>query len=177
MPVRLDPLGRIGRFLEAGGPVLWAILLTSLLLWMLALERYGYLFGPFRARCRREAAAWRRRADRRSWRARQIRNALISEAAASLRHSLPLIRTLTALLPLMGLLGTVTGMIGTFEVMTRSGIGDLRGMASGISEALVTTMAGLVTALSGVFLGADLRRRTAGAIRLLADLLPEETGE
>jgi len=54
---------------------------------------------------------------------------------------------LAAIAPLLGLLGTVTGMIGTFHVITLHGTGDPRLMSGGISEALVTTMLGLSVAI------------------------------
>ncbi len=62
-------------------------------------------------------------------------------------HNLDLLATLAALMPILGLLGTVTGMISTFHVIALKGTGDAQAMAGGISEALITTQAGLVTAV------------------------------
>ena len=62
-----------------------------------------------------------------------------------------MIKTLVSLAPLLGLLGTVTGMIGVFEVLATTGGGDARSMAAGVSQATIPTMAGMVAALSGVF--------------------------
>ena len=62
-----------------------------------------------------------------------------------------LINTCVALAPLFGLLGTVTGMIEVFQVMAFTGGGDARSMAGGVSKATLPTMAGMTTALSGVF--------------------------
>ena len=64
---------------------------------------------------------------------------------------LPVIKTLVALCPLLGLLGTVTGMIEVFNIMAVTGGGDAKSMAGGVSRATVPTMAGMVAALSGVF--------------------------
>ncbi len=61
--------------------------------------------------------------------------------------SLNLLATLAALMPILGLLGTVTGMIATFTVIKLQGTGDAQSMAGGISEALITTQAGLVASL------------------------------
>lgn len=61
--------------------------------------------------------------------------------------------------PLLGLLGTVTGMITTFDVIAEFGTGNARALASGISEALVTTQSGLVIAVPGMLLGGLLFRR------------------
>ncbi|TIH15923.1 MotA/TolQ/ExbB proton channel family protein [Marinifilum sp. JC120] len=65
---------------------------------------------------------------------------------------------LAAIAPLLGLLGTVTGMITTFDVIAQFGTGNARALASGISEALVTTQSGLVIAVPGLILGGLLFR-------------------
>ena len=64
---------------------------------------------------------------------------------------LPMLKTLVALAPLLGLLGTVTGMIEVFNVMAVTGGGDAKSMAGGVSKATIPTMAGMVAAISGVF--------------------------
>ena len=76
---------------------------------------------------------------------------LISQAKEAVNRYLPLINTCVALAPLFGLLGTVTGMIEVFQVMAFTGGGDARSMAGGVSKATLPTMAGMTTALSGVF--------------------------
>jgi biopolymer transport protein ExbB len=75
------------------------------------------------------------------------------------RRALPAIRALITVLPLLGLLGTVSGMIHTFEVITAFGGANRRGIAAGISEALVATLTGLVTALSGLYFSVHLEAR------------------
>ena len=66
--------------------------------------------------------------------------------------SMPTIATLGALLPMLGLLGTVTGMINVFEVIALHGTGKPEQMASGISQALLTTASGLIFAIPVIFL-------------------------
>jgi biopolymer transport protein ExbB len=63
------------------------------------------------------------------------------------------ILVLAAVAPLMGLLGTVTGMIATFDVITEHGTGDPKMLSGGISEALVTTMEGLIVAIPLLLVG------------------------
>lgn len=65
---------------------------------------------------------------------------------------LALIGVLAAVAPLLGLLGTVTGMIATFDVMAVFGTGNAKAMAGGISEALITTQTGLLVAIPGLYM-------------------------
>jgi len=157
-------------FIELGGDVLWAIMAALFLMWTLILERLWYLYRVF-PRTRREiVGAWESRSDRRSWYAKSIRDSLVSEASLGLRQHLGTIKALIAVCPLLGLLGTVTGMIAVFDVMTFSG-GSARALASGVSMATVPTMAGMVAALSGVYFGALLEHKAQIEADTLQDLL------
>ena len=167
----LEPLKETRDFLELGGPVLIAILLVSLLLWTLILERYWYIFVSHRRHKQALCAKWLKRDDQDSWSAKKIREGMISKSRCALQNNLILIKTLTKLLPLLGLLGTVTGMIETFDVMTVFGKAHPRGMAAGISQALLTTMAGLVTALAGFYFSIDLSHRAKIATQKLGERL------
>jgi biopolymer transport protein ExbB len=87
-----------------------------------------------------------------------------------------LIKTCVALCPLLGLLGTVTGMIEVFEVMAIAGSGNPRSMASGVSKATVPTMAGMVAALSGVAMSTYLETKARRERDFIADELFIEHG-
>ncbi|MGE0083924.1 MAG: MotA/TolQ/ExbB proton channel family protein [Desulfococcaceae bacterium] len=82
----------------------------------------------------------------------------------SLGDYLTVIAVLAAITPLLGLLGTVTGMIATFDVLAVFGTGNARAMADGISEALITTQTGLLVAIPGLYMKSFLDRR-AGNLR------------
>ena len=84
------------------------------------------------------------------------------EAQPALQRGLSLIAIASATAPLLGLLGTVTGMIHTFKLINIFGTGDARSLASGISEALVTTEFGLAVAIPALILHALLSRKTQG---------------
>ena len=140
-------------FLEAGGGVLWVILAAAVLLWALILERWMYFRQDLPRRSQELVEAWRGRQDYSSWRARHIRRALVSELNRAANRNISAIKTLVALCPLLGLLGTVTGMIQVFDVMAALGTGNARAMASGIFKATIPTMAGMVVALSGIYFG------------------------
>ncbi len=90
---------------------------------------------------------------------RTLAASLASTLAERARRYITTIIVLAAAAPLLGLLGTVTGMISTFDVMAQYGTGNAKAMASGISEALITTQAGLFIAVPGLFMGNFLRRR------------------
>ncbi len=147
----LDWYEAIRDFLEMGGPVLRVIGLLTFVMWVLIFERVIYFRFGHPQLVRSVLATWRGRDEQDSWNARKIRDALISRVSLNIDAYLPLIKTLVALCPLLGLLGTVTGMIEVFEVMAFSGTGNPRSMAAGVSKATIPTMAGMVAALSGVF--------------------------
>ncbi|PVY77365.1 outer membrane transport energization protein ExbB [Tamilnaduibacter salinus] len=149
---------QILQFLERGGDVLLVILGVIFFMWLLILERLMYFTIGHRRVADGVLASWEARGERQSWVAHQVRQDLVSEAAMGLRQSLGLIKSLVAICPLLGLLGTVTGMIEVFDVMAVMGTGSARAMASGISKATIPTMAGMVGALTGVFAITVLQR-------------------
>lgn len=156
-------------FLELGGFVLVLIALLTLFMWTLIFERVFYLRTRHPRVVREALEIWEDRPERKSWHARQIREEIISVAGQALQQNLPMLATCVALCPLMGLLGTVTGMVSVFEVMAVSGSGNPRSMAAGVSMATVPTMAGMVAALSGVAMSAYLERRAFRERELLAE--------
>jgi len=90
-----------------------------------------------------------------------------------LSKRLTLIKIISVVAPLIGLLGTVTGMINTFQAITLFGTGDPKLMAGGISQALVTTVLGLVVAIPMVFIFAYLNGRSRNIVNILQQ---ESTG-
>lgn len=156
-------------FIELGGPVLFLIGVVIFLMWILIIERLVHVKIQYPRFVKKILAHWESREERQSWHAHQIREQLISVAGQELQHNLLLIKSLVALCPLLGLLGTVTGMVEVFEVMAVSGSGNVRSMAAGVSKATVPTMAGMVAALSGVFMSAYLQRKSHVEKELLSE--------
>ncbi len=141
---------------EQGGAVLWVILAMSVLMWALILDRYLHYFFIMPKRRMRLLRLWGQ--DPGGGRPSALRvQAMMAAFSAPMHRFLLPIHALTSILPLLGLLGTINGMIKVFEVITLFGVGNARGMAAGISEALITTMAGLVTALSGLYFCVNLQ--------------------
>lgn len=81
------------------------------------------------------------------------------ETITILNKYLSFIGVLAGAAPLLGLLGTVTGMIATFDIISVFGTGNARAMAGGISEALITTQTGLVIAIPGLYMHGFLEKR------------------
>ena len=91
----------------------------------------------------------------------------ITKEVPLLEKGQTMIKLLAAVAPLLGLLGTVTGMIATFQSISLFGTGDPKLMASGISQALVTTMLGLVVAIPLLFLHNLIASRSRTLIQIL----------
>lgn len=164
-------LFNIELLLESGGLVLWLILIASVVMWTLIIERYLFVYLIHPKQIKQSLDEWQGRTERRSWYAQKIRQGMISESSASLHQYLLAIKTLIAALPMLGLLGTVDGMIQTFDVLTVFGTGNARGMAGGISVALITTMGGLLAALSGMYFSTQLEQRVTRVEEQVADVL------
>lgn len=169
MQTLINSYEAIRDFLELGGPVLRVIAVVILVMWILILERLIFFRTALNGLMKEALSTWEGRAERRSWHAHQIRAGIISNVRMAANQGLGVIQTLVALCPLLGLLGTVTGMITVFQVMAAQGTGNARSMAAGVSMATVPTMAGMVGALSGVFLVTILTRTARRRIALLED--------
>ena len=165
-----DAYINIIEFMEQGGDVLWLIAGLTFLMWTLIFERFWYFQSEHKNLVRESTEKWESRPERRSWSAHQIREALISEASDKIAGTLPLIQTCVALCPLLGLLGTVTGMISAFDAMATQG-GNARSMAAGVSMATIPTMSGMIASLSGVVGSTILKRKIDFETELFQDHL------
>jgi biopolymer transport protein ExbB len=144
------PFEALQAFVSAGGPVTLAILILTFFLWGLILERALYWMTAHGSVAARAKRAWNARSDKTSWFAQQYRARLLSEARQESERFNQAIKVLVNVVPLLGLLGTVTGMVYVFDIMAVTGSSNARLMAEGISRATLPTMAGLFTSVSGV---------------------------
>lgn len=171
MPRQLAFFEDIRNFLYSGGDVLWPILLVSICLWCLIIERLIFFqqnYPQLKANC---LADWEQREDKNSSYALFIRRELISQVLLQMNRGVAIIKVLIALCPLLGLLGTVTGMIHVFDVMAVTGTGNARAMATGVSQATIPTMAGMVIAITGLYFSKLIEERVSDESHHLADLL------
>jgi len=165
-------------FMYRGGWVLYLIFLTIFIMWFLIIERFWY----FRFKLKKEVKnllfdKWSKEIpvkDAPSYLLLKIWKSDVSVINILLNKNIATIKALTKLCPLMGLLGTVTGMIAVFEVMANIGTGNARLMASGVSMATIPTMAGMVGALSGLYITRILENRISSYLGNIKQLVFEK---
>lgn len=158
-------------FMAAGGPEMWVLAGLCVIYWTLVFERLWFM--------RRVFPRWAeaRRGDwgvislwPGTWQ-RAVRTAWLAQARQKLAGPLRFGKVLVALYPLLGLLGTVSGMIAVFDVLALSGASNPRSMAAGVWRATLPTMAGMVLAITGLFSLARLERSAERILEQLADQL------
>ena len=147
---------------------------TAFFLFAFIMERLAYFFTGHGPLVKRLAAEWNARSDHQSWRAHAIRDEMISRVKGSTGSNIAIIKTLVAIAPLLGLLGTVTGMINVFDTMALSGSSNAREMSKGVFQATIPTMAGMSVALVGLFLSNYVERRGRRETILFAEKLTYE---
>jgi biopolymer transport protein ExbB len=156
---------------DAGGPFVFLIFMCGFVMWTLVVERFWYFNLILPAQSRETIAAWKARDEHESWCARQIRRAMISRVNTDMNANQILLRVLVPLSPLLGLVGTVGGMLEVFDSMALSGSADARAMASGVSHAMICTLTGLAVSITGLYPVYYFQNRTRFETELLADRL------
>jgi biopolymer transport protein ExbB len=139
-------------FFDRGGPVIIVLFVLAIVMTTLLIERLFFYISELKDLSDisvQEVSAYK---DVNSWVLNKIKSKNISVINVAANRNLLLIQGLIALCPLLGLLGTVTGMIEVFDIMAITGTGNARAMASGIAKATLPTMTGLFISIVGLFL-------------------------
>lgn len=147
----LAPFASTEDFINAGGWILPWIAAAGVVMWSIIAERYWWFWRVYPRQREAFAQRWRAREERYSWTATRIRSAMISELHVAMTMPLPILKALIPICPLLGLLGTVSGMLEVFDVMAILGQSDPRAMADGVSHAMIATLSGLGVSLSGMY--------------------------
>ena len=163
------PYQAVADLIAGGGPFVVWIFISGVVLWGLVIERYWYFTRVLPGEAERMLAAWRERSEHKSWSARAIRQMMISRLNAGMSSNLTLMKVLVPLSPLLGLIGTVSGMLEVFESMALRGSADARTMANGVSEAMICTLSGLAVSITGLYPVFYFNARTRRQTELLAD--------
>ncbi len=194
MQMLIDQYYAVQGYLAAGGMVMIPLLAVSVIMWILIINRMFFFRRLNRKNMTRERAAkyvrdgqvpdpkdyrgviamlvtefqWRRTGNVNI--DRHILDETVMSVGSKLEGTLTVIGVLAKVAPLMGLLGTVTGMIVTFDIISVFGAGNARAMAGGISEALITTQTGLMVAIPGLYAHNFLTRRAENLKRRVASV-------
>jgi biopolymer transport protein ExbB len=159
LDVLLSPYHALMAMRELGGPVVDWIFVSCIVMWCIVVERYWFFLRVLPHDAKKSLAVWQARKEHSSWSAHQIRKAMISRLNAAMTANLGVLRVLVPLSPLLGLLGTVSGMLNVFDSMAARGSADARSMANGVSEAMICTLTGLAVSISGLYPVFYFRRR------------------
>jgi len=142
-------MDNLSSFFDKGGVVLYLVFFIAIFLWTLLLDRYAYLYFGYK----KYKNTLLKDIGHSTYKYKfkdAIKDYLVDDCKQRLNKGLSFIKTLIIVCPLVGLLGTVTGMIEVFDVMAIQGTSDVKAMANGVSMATIPTMAGMVIALSGI---------------------------
>lgn len=142
----------LGQFFQTGGWVLYIILWVCFVLCTMILERLYFSVFSYRGMKQRLHDYLNSGAD---WR---YKLSLLCDLDLALKGPFAMIKTLIALCPLVGLLGTVSGMIQVFDSLAVYGTGNPRMMASGVASATFPTMTGMAVAVAGLLFYARLQQ-------------------
>jgi biopolymer transport protein ExbB len=149
----------LAELLSLGGNILSLILFMAFIMWSLLCERLYYLYMVYPGHVQAAVRMWEGRTDKSSWYALQYREHLRHRISAQLNRNFSLIGTIIKICPLLGLLGTVAGMLEVFDALATTGTNNPRSMAAGVSKATVSTLAGMVVAIFGLLSSNFAERR------------------
>jgi biopolymer transport protein ExbB len=177
-------------YFRPGGAIMMVIIATSLCMWGLIFDRVFYFRKMSRddidlnlalkivsdsqnttdapGICGRLMRRFQRHRTGDAQLDRQLLDQLAMQESPRLRRILHIITVLAAVAPLLGLLGTVTGMVSTFDILSLYGTGNAKALSGGISKALITTQGGLLVGIPGLFMSRLLARRANAIQRRIA---------
>ncbi len=139
-------------FFDRGGPVIFILFLVAIIMITLLVERLIFFINDLKKLSAERVSEVQECPTENKWVRNKIKLKNISILNSESSKNLLMIQGLIALCPLLGLLGTVTGMIEVFDIMAITGTGNARAMASGIARATLPTMTGLFISIVGLFL-------------------------
>jgi len=174
----------MGAYIKTGSIVMFPLVAVSVVMWTLIINRLFFFQRLYRKNMPRERAGefvkkdeipptriyrgavsllvtkFLKNRTKKSKVDLYILDETVMDIVGMMDRHLAIIGVLAAMAPLLGLLGTVTGMMATFDVISMFGTGNARAMAGGISEALVTTETGLLVAIPGLYMHGFLVKRS-----------------
>lgn len=138
-------------FIELGGPIFQLVLVIGIVMWLLIAERFLYLLIFIQKDIKTLKKEWQETKQINRKYLTLVKRKIVSELRLKVIHPLYFIKALIAIIPLLGLLGTITGMLEVFNIISITGSSSARTLATGISRATLPTMAGMTTAIAGLY--------------------------
>jgi len=157
-----------------GGPVLYLLFLLSGLIFYLLVDKYIFIFFKSKNFLISSVNDFSDKFSPSETDYRFIQNTLISSIKREANKNIKILDGFIGMCPMIGLLGTVYGMIEVFEVLSFLGTGNPRAMSSGVAMATIPTMSGMVITVFGLYFRQDLISRIESISVLLNSLLKEK---
>ena len=142
-----------------GGPVLYILFGLTFLIFTLLVDKYLFIFVQSKTWVNSKFTSFVNSNPPSSTKYKFVEATLISNVKRKTASNIKVLDGLIGMTPMIGLLGTVYGMIEVFEVLAVLGTGNPRAMSTGVAKATIPTMAGMTIALSGLFFKFDLANR------------------
>ena len=136
-------------FLDQGGAVLWLIAVVSIVMWTLIIYQSFYYKFSIQGVLSAKISASKQQLS--AIGCSHLRGVLLDMCKYTIQRGLEIIKILIAICPLLGLLGTVVGMLEVFNMLALTNSSNAQAMADSVSKAIIPTMAGMTSALSGLF--------------------------
>ena len=157
-----------------GGPVLYILFGLTFLIFTLLIDKYVFIFIQSKKWVNNKFNQFVELNPPSVTKYKFVESTLISNVKRKTASNIKVLDGLIGMCPMIGLLGTVYGMIEVFEVLSFMGTGNPRAMSSGVAKATIPTMAGMVISLFGLYFRQDLNQRMDEIFVNLRDTLKGE---
>ena len=160
--------------ISRGGPVLYLLFLLTLIIFTVLVNKYYFVFIDKKYWYTKKLDKFHALYPPESIKLHSVEKTFLSEFKRDSMSGVKLLDGLIGMCPMIGLLGTVYGMIEVFEVLSFLGTGNPRAMSSGVAMATIPTMSGMVITVFGLYFRQDLISRIESISVLLNSLLKEK---
>jgi biopolymer transport protein ExbB len=157
-----------------GGPVLYLLFGLTFLIFLLLIDKYIFIFIQSRTWVKEKFNSFMKINPPSSTKYKFVEATLISNVKRKTASNIKILDGLIGMCPMIGLLGTVYGMIEVFEVLSFLGTGNPRAMSSGVAKATIPTMASMVITLFGLYFRQDLTQRINKATEKMKLLIKQK---
>jgi len=142
-----------------GGPVLYVLFFITLLIFYILIDKYNFLVFQSNEWRNNKLSEFKKEFPPETTDYKVVDRILLSSISRESKSNIKILQGLISMCPMIGLLGTVYGMIEVFEVLSFLGTGNPRAMSSGVAMATIPTMSGMVITLFGLYFYQDITGR------------------